>query len=70
MKGLKIFLITLLINLITSFIVYPKIVFADNSATVLSTQGSNFPVLFALYFTISVVLAFLIYIIGEIINRK
>lgn len=70
MKSLKTFFITLLMSLSTVFLLYPKIVFADNRESIASTGGCNFPLLFILAIISAMVMAFIVYILGRIINRK
>lgn len=70
MKTLKSFLMTLLISLSIAFLVYPEVVFADNIEALINAGSKNFPVIFVLAFISSIILAILVYIVGEIVNRK
>ena len=70
MKTIKYFFITLLISLTTIFEVYPSMVFAENSESSVSMGSSNFPIMFIVLIISVIILAFIAYIIGEIVNRR
>ena len=70
MKTIKYFFITLLISLTTIFEVYPSMVFAENSESSVSMGSSNFPIMFIVLIISVIILAFIAYIAGEIVNRR
>ena len=70
MKTIKYFFITLLISLTTIFEVYPTMVFAENSESSASMGSSNFPIMFIVLIISVIILAFIDYIVGEIVNRR
>ena len=70
MKTIKYFFITLLISLTTIFAVYPTMVFAENSESSVSMGSSNFPIMFIVLIVSVIILAFIAYIAGEIVNRR
>ena len=70
MKTIKYFFITLLISLTTIFEVYPTMVFAENSESSVPMGNSNFPIMFIVLIISVIILAFIAYIAGEIVNRR
>ena len=70
MKTIKYFFITFLISLTTIFAVYPSMVFAENSESSASMGSSNFPIMFIVLIISVIILAFIAYIVGEIVNRR
>ena len=70
MKTIKYFFITLLISLTTIFAVYPTMVFAENSESSVPMGSSNFPIMFIVLIISVIILAFIAYIAGEIVNRR